>query len=537
MKNSTPKIILFSILFIASYFAMYAQGPPGSGWGNPVFQDNFNGTSLDTSKWRVKNATGSGEGEGQFRANKVSVSGGKLIIKNDLVSNGKGGRRGGWVDSKVKFGNGAARPKYGYFEAELRINLQGINFNWQGGKIWPTWWLWEGHPSDPTEFDLMEYSRWTNFKADNNATTSHHYRNGATINGNRKYAITDKNSPRDEFNWHRWGMLWTPTEVTFYYDGVPYGSSDQPGDAALETIPLKLIFSTSPHVDTFRDLDPLFAPRVSDVLPSLEVRWVRVWQGGNPSGGNPPGGGNDPVVAFKKGNVNFGIDGNNGGANGQNVYLWSYNQNNVNQQWVEIDRGNGYYSYQKRNTNFCLDGGNGGADAQNVYLWTCGNNNQNQHWKKINIGNGNVRLEKRNAPAFSIDGNNGGANGQNLYLWSSNSSNPNQQWTLTNLSTSNRSSLSAEKLDLSKNGLSIYPNPNATKDITTFDINLKEEGNVSLKVYDMVGREVASVLNEVLPVGNHKMTWSPKNNATESMYLVILKTPTYSKVSKLLFTK
>ncbi|GAA3510901.1 hypothetical protein GCM10022393_25690 [Aquimarina addita] len=151
---------------------------------------------------------------------------------------------------------------------------------------------------------------------------------------------------------------------------------------------------------------------------------------------NPPT--NSSVVHLRKRNASgFAIDGNWGGANTQNIFLWSQNAGNVNQQWNEIDRGNGYYSYQKVNTNYCIDGNNGGANGQNVYLWECSNNNQNQHWKKVDVGNGNYRLEKRNASGFSLDGNKGGVNGQNLYLWESNNSNQNQHWTFGSANKSN----------------------------------------------------------------------------------------------------
>lgn len=136
-----------------------------------------------------------------------------------------------------------------------------------------------------------------------------------------------------------------------------------------------------------------------------------------------------PVVQMIKRNAaTYAVDGNHGGTNGQDVYLWGENENNVNQQWYEIDRGNGYYSYQKVNTNYCLDGNGGGANGQNVYLWTCMTNNQNQHWLKVSAGGDYYRLEKRNASGFSIDGNRGGADGQSVYLWASNNSNQNQHW-------------------------------------------------------------------------------------------------------------
>ena len=135
-----------------------------------------------------------------------------------------------------------------------------------------------------------------------------------------------------------------------------------------------------------------------------------------------------PVVQMIKRNASgFAIDGNNGGSDGQDVYLYNADERNSNQQWIEISRSSGYYSYQKVNTDFCLDGNRGGENGQNVYLWNCDAANQNQHWRKVEVGNF-VRLEKRNAPDFSLDGNRGGQNGQSIFLQESDNGNQNQQW-------------------------------------------------------------------------------------------------------------
>ncbi|BDD02317.1 carbohydrate-binding protein [Persicobacter psychrovividus] len=363
MTQTTTKITL-TFLIALLFSVSYAQ-PPGSGWGNPVFEDDFYGNALDQSKWRVKDNGGNGDGEGQFKGYMVNVANGILTINNDLLSNSTAGRRGGWVDSKIKFGDGGAFPKYGYFEADIRINLQGINFPWQGGKIWPTWWLWEGGQGSyiPTEFDIMEYSRWTNFKANNNATSSHHYRNKAAIGSGpdpKKFAVTDKNSPRDEFNWHKWGLLWMPNQVVFYYDGQPYGWSDRPDDASKESVPLKLIFSSSPHVVTHPDTPPLYAPNVSDILPSFQVRSVRVWQGGNPAGNS--GGGTGTVV-----NVPGTLEGENYKAisNGvqvvtapNNKKALGYIQNNAwSEHYINIPTGGGTYAVDI----YASSGGSGGT--------------------------------------------------------------------------------------------------------------------------------------------------------------------------------
>ena len=136
-----------------------------------------------------------------------------------------------------------------------------------------------------------------------------------------------------------------------------------------------------------------------------------------------------PVVQMVKRNAsNYAIDGNNNGADGQDVFLWSQNERNRNQQWYELDRGNGRYSYQKYGTNYCLDGGSGGENGQNVYLWNCDADNRNQQWVKVAVGGGNFQLQKRNAPGFAIDGNRGGAKRQSIYLYESNVTNYNQHW-------------------------------------------------------------------------------------------------------------
>jgi hypothetical protein len=135
------------------------------------------------------------------------------------------------------------------------------------------------------------------------------------------------------------------------------------------------------------------------------------------------------LVQLIKGNATgYAIDGNSSGSNGQDVYLWQSNPNNINQQWIEIDRGDGYYSYQKNGTDYCLDGKSGGENAQNIYLWSCNDSNYNQQWLKVELDDGSYRLEKRNASDFSFDGNNNGGNGQSIYLWRSNNNNGNQQW-------------------------------------------------------------------------------------------------------------
>ncbi len=55
-----------------------------------------------------------------------------------------------------------------------------------------------------------------------------------------------------------------------------------------------------------------------------------------------------------------------------------------------------------------------------------------------------------------------------------------------------------------------YPNPASNN--TTFQFTLKEAAYVTLKVYDMVGNEVATVFDGFQYAGTHNITWDTKGN-------------------------
>jgi len=186
------------------------------------------------------------------------------------------------------------------------------------------------------------------------------------------------------------------------------------------------------------------------------------------------------VHIIKRNATGFAINGGSGGKNGQNVNLYNSSSTSQNLQWVEIDRGNGYYSYQKLGTNFCIDGGNNGGNNQNLYLWSCSDNNQNQHWKKVDAGGGAYKLIKRNASGYAINGGSAGKNKQNVNLWNSASTNQNLQWFITPIGTTSAKSI--EDIDLTlANEVSIYPNP--VESTTT----IQNAANSILNIYDMHG--------------------------------------------------
>ena len=50
-----------------------------------------------------------------------------------------------------------------------------------------------------------------------------------------------------------------------------------------------------------------------------------------------------------------------------------------------------------------------------------------------------------------------------------------------------------------------YPNP--FSDFTTIRFALRESGPARIVVYDLLGREVATLIDASLPAGNHSVTW------------------------------
>ena len=150
----------------------------------------------------------------------------------------------------------------------------------------------------------------------------------------------------------------------------------------------------------------------------------------------------DSIFNLQKRNTNFSIDGNRGAIERQQVYLWNTDNNNVNQQWVETEVGNGFHSYRKQDTSLCLDGGNNGSNLQAVILFPCDSGNRNQHWEKIDQAGGSTRLKKRGV-SFSIDGGNGAARRNNIYLFRSGDSNVNQHWVFRTVGTTDSGSTSS----------------------------------------------------------------------------------------------
>ena len=80
-----------------------------------------------------------------------------------------------------------------------------------------------------------------------------------------------------------------------------------------------------------------------------------------------------------------------------------------------------------------------------------------------------------------------------------------------------------------------YPNPFNPSTTIEFAITKSEE--VSLIVYDMLGREVAELVNNKLSAGNYKVQYNAAEKLSSGVYIYRLKTNNYSNTKKLVLIK
>ncbi|MGB3016642.1 MAG: T9SS type A sorting domain-containing protein, partial [Ignavibacteria bacterium] len=92
------------------------------------------------------------------------------------------------------------------------------------------------------------------------------------------------------------------------------------------------------------------------------------------------------------------------------------------------------------------------------------------------------------------------------------------------------SSLNADDYALEQN----YPNPFNPRTVIRY--NLKEQHNVVLKVFDALGREVRTLVNEQKSPGSHSVSFDG-SGLSAGVYYYRLNAGEYSDVKKMLLVK
>ncbi|MFC1619453.1 T9SS type A sorting domain-containing protein [Candidatus Neomarinimicrobiota bacterium] len=83
----------------------------------------------------------------------------------------------------------------------------------------------------------------------------------------------------------------------------------------------------------------------------------------------------------------------------------------------------------------------------------------------------------------------------------------------------------------------IHPNyPNPFNPVTMLTYDLPEAANVSLIVYDMLGREVVKLIDNNVDAGSHQVQWNG-HDLPSGIYIARLEIPEYTKSIKMLLLK
>ncbi len=78
--------------------------------------------------------------------------------------------------------------------------------------------------------------------------------------------------------------------------------------------------------------------------------------------------------------------------------------------------------------------------------------------------------------------------------------------------------------------------PNPFNPSTTIRFSLPETENVSIKIFDLLGREIATLINGIVTAGSYSVQWNA-DGVSSGVYLYRMETATYNTSRKLILTK
>jgi beta-glucanase (GH16 family) len=183
-------------------------GPTPTGW-NLVWQDEFDGPSIDSSKWRVEDLHLNKNSELQYYTPQdVYIENGKLVLRSQARSFWGYDDNGAWrhfdytsglVETKNLFAT-----KYG--RIEVRAKLPGT----QG--IWPAHWMMSPGGQWPPEIDIMEIVG----HETNRIWMSHHWGVWPSV----QTFTQNWAGPDFTQDFHTFAIEWWPDRITWFVDGV-----------------------------------------------------------------------------------------------------------------------------------------------------------------------------------------------------------------------------------------------------------------------------------------------------------------------------
>jgi beta-glucanase (GH16 family) len=197
------------------------SAPLGSLEKTLLWSEEFNAASLDTDTWthdigdgcNTSAGCGWGNGESQSYAEcALTIANGVMTISATTATGNPNCRSNKtWTSSKIT-SYGKRDFTYGYFEAKAKVPA--------GGGAWPAFWLLGSNIRTTPwplcgEIDIMEYTG----NVPGRSTSAIHYANSSGSHDYKSGAATSAMAYSNDY--HTYGLLWLPGQMTFYVDGKP----------------------------------------------------------------------------------------------------------------------------------------------------------------------------------------------------------------------------------------------------------------------------------------------------------------------------
>ena len=253
---------------------------PGDGWTlDPEFSDEFNGETIDTTKWWDFNPAWPGRIPAMFARDNVTVQNGRLILtarvpREDELTVENVAR--GFDQFTTAIVKSKRRSFYGYYEARCRSMDAGVcNAFWLYDPLEPAKKYIEGEYSE--EIDIFEIfgKPSTPSVVRTYYATVHRYQTPyvESVVNKKKYKLENHAfRQRVDFDFqadfHTYGMLWTPETITWYLDGKEMFTRKND----FFHRPLHIMIDCEIMRDWIGDPDP------ADLPASFETEYIHVWR-------------------------------------------------------------------------------------------------------------------------------------------------------------------------------------------------------------------------------------------------------------------
>jgi beta-glucanase (GH16 family) len=226
------------------------------GWGYPVFQDTFDGGSINQGAWEVANWAGSNNNELQYyHPNQVAVSGGSLRLRADRDPNWSFGR---------EYNSGLVRTwqewSHGRFEVRAKVP--------NGTGFWPAIWLLPRNASWPAggEIDIMEARGDLPWRI----SSAVHW--GWDVASHQYVSQAYESGANFQAGYHIYAAEWEPGTVRFYVDGVQHMTVYEPA-VGIPWTPKSIVLNLAVGGNYSGN------PDWTTPFPAwFDIDYVRVWQ-------------------------------------------------------------------------------------------------------------------------------------------------------------------------------------------------------------------------------------------------------------------